>query len=411
MRLALCYQHVDPKRGGAETYVADLCRRLAARGCSVTLFAESCARDQIGPGTQWRSVPPRGRTSLGRIWHFAEACESLLAADRAQFDCTIGFINTWGQDVLIPQGGVRAASLRANAARFRSAAASTGYRLLKQINFKWWVYQAIESRQYDPARRTRVVAVSQMVKAHLERDWRVPAERIDVIPNAIDAARLAVSNPGTTRAEYRAAVGLGANDLVALFTGHNFRLKGLGPLLDALAARGSGARPVHLLVCGGGRAAPFRQQARRLGIERFVHFAGYADDVRPCFHASDFFVLPTYYDPCSLVVFEALACGLPVITTRRNGAGELIREGVEGFVIGAPDDTASLTGAIDRLADDDFRAAAACDARTLGNEQSFDRHVDRLLAVCERVAEERRRRDTLPAAAHQARHASRPVGV
>ena len=56
--------------------------------------------------------------------------------------------------------------------------------------------------------------------------------------------------------------------------------------------------------------------ARDLGLQDVVHLLGFQADIRPCFHASDFFALPTYYDPCSLVVFEALACGLPVITTR-----------------------------------------------------------------------------------------------
>ena len=85
---------------------------------------------------------------------------------------------------------------------------------------------------------------------------------------------------------------------------------------------------------------------RDLGLDDVVHLLGFLPDIRPAFHASDFFVLPTYYDPCSLVVFEALACGLPVITTACNGAGELMTEGREGFVVPAPDDRGPLAEAL-----------------------------------------------------------------
>src|SRR5439155_13157775 len=102
------------------------------------------------------------------------------------------------------------------------------------------------------------------------------------------------------------------------------------------------------------------------GLGNTVHLLGFQPDIRPCFHAADFFVLPTYYDPCSLVVFEALACGLPVITTACNGAGELIAEGREGFVVNAPDARAHLADALDRMAVDEPRRLMSTYARKLG---------------------------------------------
>ena len=86
-----------------------------------------------------------------------------------------------------------------------------------------------------------------------------------------------------------------------------------------------------------GKPGPFRALVDRLGLGDSVKLLGFLPDIRPAFHAADCFVLPTYYDPCSLVVFEALACGLPVITTACNGAGELIAPGREGFVVPSPD--------------------------------------------------------------------------
>jgi UDP-glucose:(heptosyl)LPS alpha-1,3-glucosyltransferase len=392
MRLALTYQRVFPSKGGAETYVADLARRLVAAGHAVDLVAEAWDDAAIAPEVGRVPVAVSGRTRGARIWSFAHESERLLRSAGARYDCTVGFINTWYTDVLIPQGGVHDASLQANAMRYPPGLRRGLYVLGKRANPKWWgLYRAIERRQYDPTRPTRYVAVSAMVREHLERYRHVARERIRVIPNAIDADRLAVDDPEAVRRAFRRARGLSESDLVALFVGPNPRLKGLPPLLEALRVRKErGARPIHLLVCGGGKLAPFRATVERYGLTDTVHLVGFLPDVREGFHASDLFVLPTYYDPCSLVVFEAMACGLPVVTTRCNGAGELIGEGREGFVIDRPDDVGALASALDRLADDGARRAMSERARELGREQSFDRHVARLVALFEEVAASRR---------------------
>lgn len=391
MHLALNYRRVDPARGGAETYVADLSRRLVALGHRVDLYAERWDDRALPPEVRRVRVAADGPTRGARTWSFAVNSEAALR--RAPCDCSIGFINTWHHDILIPQGGVHAASLDANARRF-PAAIRPLYRVGKQINPKsWWLYRAIERRQYDPARGARIVAVSRMVRGHLERFRGVAPDRVRVIPNAIDADRLAVADPSAVRRDFRDRHGFDRDDLVALFVGHNFRLKGLPPLLRALdlrRRRDPRSRPIRLAVCGGGRLGPIRRSVERLDLGEWVRLIGFEPDIRAAYHGSDLFVLPTYYDPCSLVVFEALACALPVITTACNGAGELITEGREGFVLEAPDRIGSLADALDRLADDTDRRAMAEHARRLGREQSFENHVKKLVELFEEVAEEKR---------------------
>jgi UDP-glucose:(heptosyl)LPS alpha-1,3-glucosyltransferase len=394
MRLALNYQRIDPSKGGAETYVVDLCHRLVQAGHDVDLFANQWKAGALPASVRIIRVEAKGWTRWQRTWNFAVNSEQALRELETRYDCTVGFINTWHHDVIIPQGGVHRASLEANARRFPTGWRRQAYLLGKQANPKAWVYRAIESRQYDPNRRAQVVAVSRMVQNHLARHHDVPRERIHVIPNAIDAGRLALDDPSTARRDLRGKLGLRSDDLVALFVGHNYGLKGLRPLLLAMQERrrrDHEARAIHLLACGGGKAGPFRAMIRDLGLDDFVHLLGFQADIRPCFHASDFFVLPTYYDPCSLVVFEALACGLPVITTACNGAGELIAEGREGFVIPAPDARGPLADALDRMENDEARRIMATHAETLGHNQSFDRHVARLVELFQQVAESRGR--------------------
>ena len=391
MHLAINFQRVDPSRGGAETYVADLCRGLVERGHRVDLYAASWAEGALAEGVRVVPVAATGPTRWARLLSFARNSEEALRD--ATVDCSVGFINTWHHDVIVPQGGVHPASLDHNARRLPAGWRRSLYKASKRANPKDWLYRSIERRQYDPGRAAWVVAVSEFVRGHLQAYYRVPRDRIRVIPNAIDANRLRVDDAGGARLAFRSRLGLGPDDLIALFLAHNFRLKGLAPLLEALRLRldrTPGARPVHLAVCGGGKIGPYRQKARSLGLEECVHLVGFMDDVRPAFAGSDCFVLPSYYDPCSLVVFEALCCGLPVVTAATNGAGEVITPGREGYVVPEADDLDALADALDRLCDDDRRRAMAGAAERLGASQSFDVHLDRLVALFEEVAEGRR---------------------
>lgn len=393
MRLALNFQRVDPTKGGAETYVVDLCQRLVKAGHHVDLYAESWREGVLPAEVRCIAVPTSGRSRLARIKNFARNSEAAL--QKVSYDCTLGLINTWHHDVIIPQGGIQRASLEANSKRFPAGWRRQIYRLGKMINPKFWVYESIEQKQYDADRGARVIAVSHMVKQHLQHFRHVPRTRISVIPNAIDTERIAVENPSATRIAFRNEHSLEPDALVGLFVGHNFALKGLKPLLTALAERTKRhpqGRPIHLLVCGGGKIAPFRRLADRLGLGNEIHWIGFVPDIRSCYWSSDFFVQPTFYDPCSLVVFEALACGLPVITTACNGAGEVMTNGQEGYILTAPDAIEELITALEHLTDDDLRLAMSVRARELGLAQSFDNHVARLIRVFEDVAASKPRR-------------------
>src|SRR5438552_3606247 len=104
MHLALNFQRVDPSRGGAETYVVDLCRQLIQAGHRVDLYAESWVDDCLPAEVNVVPVAATGRTKLERIQSFAKNSEAALS--QAHHDCSVGFVNTWAHDVIIPQGGV-----------------------------------------------------------------------------------------------------------------------------------------------------------------------------------------------------------------------------------------------------------------------------------------------------------------
>jgi UDP-glucose:(heptosyl)LPS alpha-1,3-glucosyltransferase len=128
-----------------------------------------------------------------------------------------------------------------------------------------------------------------------------------------------------------------------------------------------------------------------LGIERRTTFVGSIDDPVPYYAAADVYVQPTFYDPCSLVLLEALASGLPVVTSRFNGAGELLDSGKQGFVIDDPANADELAEALRPMWDADRRHAMSRAARALAEEHSLERNCREILALYERCAGLRRR--------------------
>src|SRR5207253_9018529 len=137
----------------------------------------------------------------------------------------------------------------------------------------------------------------------------------------------------------------------------------------------------RLLIVGDRRTRGYERQARRLGVADRVRFLGHCPDMRNAYFAADFLVHPTFYDPCSLVVLEALACGLPVITTRANGASELLSPLTEGYVIDDPHDHERLAWCLAQLLDNSRRRAFSLAARRTASQWTFDLHYRQLHEV------------------------------
>jgi UDP-glucose:(heptosyl)LPS alpha-1,3-glucosyltransferase len=155
----------------------------------------------------------------------------------------------------------------------------------------------------------------------------------------------------------RTAHGIAHDAIVFLLVGSGYARKGVGRAIEALAAVPS---PAHLLVVGRDKhAARYLALARRCGVATRVTLAGAQTDPRPFYGAADAFVLPTLYDALSNAVLEALACGLPVVTSDRCGAGELVAAHGAGTVCGARDVGAIAQGMCALLAEEARKRAGA----------------------------------------------------
>ena len=199
-----------------------------------------------------------------------------------------------------------------------------------------WLYSAANSRWEQRAfRETRaVVAVSERVRGELLA-LGVPPAVVGVIHNGVDVDEF--SPGGADRRRW------GLPDApLALFVGDiRTRRKNLDTTLAAVAR----LPDVHLAVVGDTSGSPFPRLAEASGVAERVHFLGVRHDVPDLMRAADVFVFPSRYEACSLVLLEALASGLPIVTACTAGGAELVDDGC-GIVLDDPDDVGALVGAI-----------------------------------------------------------------
>jgi UDP-glucose:(heptosyl)LPS alpha-1,3-glucosyltransferase len=222
-----------------------------------------------------------------------------------------------------------------------------------------------------------------MVKQDMMRWYRIPKERITVVYNGVDIEHFHPRNR-QYREGIRGRHGIG-DELVILFVSNNFRMKGLGFLIKALAKIKKGDHPpFRLLILGRDHQDSYLRLARGMGIFGDVIFAGSTDEPEKYYGASDLLVHPTFYDACSLTVLEALASGLPVITTHSNGASGIITQGQEGFVISDPRDDQALVEKILFFLNRERVGRASIAARYLAESYSIERNWSEMKNIFER---------------------------
>jgi UDP-glucose:(heptosyl)LPS alpha-1,3-glucosyltransferase len=282
--------------------------------------------------------------------------------------------------VLYPQGGLHAASAEHNIRKYANPWVRRLARVVKGLDLAHWSFSRLERRQYLGAGQPLIVVNSDMVRGHFQHFLGVPESALRVVRSSIDPERFIEHDRPKRRLEWRERWGIRTEETVALFAAMNYRLKGLEPLLHAVALLPPNV-PLRLLVLGNPKTAGYERLSRKLGIVHRVHFGGYCAEMRNGYFAADFLVHPTFYDPCSLVVLEALACGLPVVTTRFNGASELLSPPKDGFVVADPHNHVQLAAAMTQLLDPVRRAGCAQAARRTAAAWTFEQHYRQLVQV------------------------------
>jgi len=349
LHLALIRQRYTPF-GGAERLVSNAIQALSTEGASLTVVTR---RWETGAGHDYLICNPPYLGSLWRDWGFARCvCNTL---EKQSFDLVQSHERIACCDIFRAGDGVHREWLTQ---RRRILGLLGRFRLA--LNPYHHYVLAAEKKLFANPRLKAVICISHMVKEDIQRHYDVPDEKLHVIYNGVDTIHFHPSLTEKHRQATRAIYGIPPETPLFLFVGSGFQRKGLAIVLHALAQL---PEPSHLLVVGKDKQMKASiRAAEQLGLGSRVHFAGGQEDVRPFYGTADALVFPTLYEPFGNVALEAMACGLPIVTSSKSGAAELIREGENGFVCD-PLDHRQLAAAMTKLLSPILRQSAGLAAR------------------------------------------------
>ena len=362
MKLALIRRQFTAT-GGAELYLQRLLGALAARGHELHLFAETW--DDAPANVELHRVEISATRAM-RYPRFAAAVKEKIS--REKFDCVFSLERTVQQDVYRAGDGVHRVWLQRR----------------KEFS-SWWKKPlvgrgafhknllALEAQTFDPQNTRHVIVNSEMVRREILENLPFPAERIHLVRNGVDVARFQRGN----RAATRVRLGVADDEFLLLFVGSGWERKGLNFVLRAFEQLRAKNSQLKLVVVGKDRP-PATAPAG-------VMFPAPVRDLENFYAAADLFVFPPIYEPSANVVIEALAAGLPVVTSANNGAGEIISENVTGNVVREFWQPEILAAAIQKWIAAPRRVTPDFAALQL------ERNVSETLAVLELAAKEKAR--------------------
>lgn len=380
MRLALTHLR-HAKTGGTERYLDRLAAYLAARGHGVTILCRSHAAPPH-PAVHFEVLHGLALGGAWRTWSFARAVERHLT--RADYDLVFGLGRTWTQDVLRLGGGCQRTYLElAHAATLTQCERWTGGGAWKHA-----LALRIEERALTRS-SAHVIVNSAMVRRDVQRRHGVPDERLTTIHNGVDLAHFHPRLRATVGKAKRAELGLAAGECAILFLGSGYARKGLDLVLEAFPLVLAARPEARLVVAGFDSArASFEARAAELGLAGRARFLGGTLAPAELYAAADLYVLPTRYDPFANSTLEALAAGLPVVTSATNGGAELLGE-AEGAVIDVSAGAGPLAEALVRWSERERRHTGAQAARALAERHGDEAKFAATEALLERLAERR----------------------
>jgi len=366
MRIALIGRRFDPGGGGTERDLIVTAGILTRAGHSLSIYADEIR----GNSSQWR--PRRvGGLPLGRalrlLW-FAQRAARMARREGAEV--VLSFARILDADILRSGGAAHSSYLRA-ARRWLTTGGAAALRLSPYHR----VQIAVERRGFSSPRLKKAIAVSDLVRTDLVETFSLPRQKAVTLYNGVDLERFRPRLDDAVRTQVRNELEIPAKAPTMLFVGNGFARKGLRFLIEAWPAVDPGS---YLIVAGTDRAiSSYRRLAVRLGVGGRIRFAGPQGQIERLFAAADALALPSLFEPFGNVVMEAMASGLPVLTSAACGAAETLPPEFRQFVVNNPAEVSELAARMAELLA--VRGDLASVARATAERFTWNRYGNELL--------------------------------
>lgn len=229
--------------------------------------------------------------------------------------------------------------------------------------------------------------VSGTTKEKFLREFRVDPGKVHVIHPGVDINRFNKLDRKACRYGIRKQFGIRETDAVVLFVSMNFELKGLDNLMAAMAMTKSKhpSEKLKLLVVGKGNEKKYGRLAQKSGIKNEVIFAGvWKDNIEQIYLASDIFAMPSGFDTFGMAVLEAMSASLPVIISDNVGAKDLVRDGINGFVV-EKEDIDTMSTRITFMLNMEKRQGMAKEAHDKAMKHTWDVMAKKVLKIYDEI--------------------------
>jgi UDP-glucose:(heptosyl)LPS alpha-1,3-glucosyltransferase len=378
MKIAMVIEQFDLRKGGQERSTFEIAELIARRDLDVTIVTAEADGFPEGARCKLADLDIVSPSRAARFERFARATNEFFQGHR--FDLIHAITPVPSAHVYQPRGGVVGEIYARNIDRY------TGFkRWLRKLNGPNPRQKRVEKVERYLAKKTPCVflAVSEYVKRQCRQHLAIPDERIRVIFNGVDLRRLPEDYPPDQRDHLRKVLKIGDDQLLGAFIATNFKLKGLDVVIEAARRlrnrKTDDFAKFKFLIAGPDKNRRYFKKVEKLGLADNLLFLGPVGDVASLYHTADFLIHPTWYDPCSRVVLEAMACGLPAISTRYNGASELLDRLDCGLVMDDPNNPDELIDAWLKLSVPERRRRFSRNGQAARSEIGMDRHVDQLV--------------------------------
>jgi UDP-glucose:(heptosyl)LPS alpha-1,3-glucosyltransferase len=369
VKIALITKRISRNLGGAERVSVSLAKKLSETGHNVHIFTGSV--DTSVEGCVIHLVKATKWLSPLRLLAFQRKTRKMLGQER--FDLVYSLCQVYPVDIYRVGDGIHRHWMKIQYP-------NTLQRWLKYLtSLVHLAMQFLEGRIFSKGNCSLFVTNSMLVKDQIVEYFHIPGERIKVIYNGVDhnAFNIGVKE---YRNEMRRGYGIEDKEFVILFVSNNWERKGLATIIEAISK--TGMEKIRLLVVGRGNKRRYFSLARnkKISTEKII-FTGRTGDVEKYYGMSDIFILPSRYEPFANVCLEAMACGLPVITTKTNGASEVIMHGKNGFILEDWRDSNGLATIVKDMTVESLRREIGEKAAETAKNYTWEMHLEETLGV------------------------------
>jgi UDP-glucose:(heptosyl)LPS alpha-1,3-glucosyltransferase len=322
MKLAFCLFNYFPF-GGLQRDFLRIAKESVRRGHTVDVYTMSWQGD-LDPDFSIHILPTKGWQNHTRCRHFAKQLTKILIESGQQYDLIVGFNKLPGLDIYYAADICYQAKMHT-----RSFWHKLTSRYRQRIND--------ETAVFAKQNRTQILLIAHQQKEEFQKHYQTSDSRFHLLPPGIDKSRMAPDNAIEIRQQKRKEWNINSNDLLLLLIGSGFKTKGLDRALLAIAALPEEIKNrTQLFIIGQDHTEHFQKQAQQYNIVQQVKFLGGRHDVAEFLLAADLLLHPAYHENTGTVLLEALAAGLPVLTTAVCGYAHYIEESRAGIVFPSP---------------------------------------------------------------------------